>query len=172
MCIGVFIPIPITRAVSIGYALMGQLHSKHSLHFGQLSRPHASACAYAEINYDHHLATLTIESFHRMQFRNGILLRPILHAVPKTCACVRSIPLPSPTTYLSCMHLWAIYTRSLHLVSVNLFLSMPRWRLRRRGGQSQSPSNHTHDRVIDSLLRSHNLFPNGSRFAMRNVASM
>ncbi len=74
MCIRVFIPIPISRALSFVYALMGQLHSKHSLHFGQLSRPRASARAYAEVNYDHHLATLTIEPFHRMQFRNGIFL--------------------------------------------------------------------------------------------------
>ena len=95
MCIGVFIPIPISRALSIVYALMGQLHSKHSLHFGQLGRPRASACAYAEVNYNHHLATLTIESFHRMQFRNGIL-GPIFRALPKTCACARSFPFPSP----------------------------------------------------------------------------
>ena len=116
----------------------------------------ASACAYAEVNCNHHLATLTIEPFHRMQFRNGIHLGPIFHVVPKTCACARSFHFPSPATYRSCMHLWAIYTRSLHFISVNLVLSMPRWRLRRHGGQFQSRSIHPHDRVIGSLFCSHN----------------
>ena len=76
----------------------------------------ASACACAEVNSNHHLATLTIEPFHRMQFRNGILLGPIFHAVPKTCARARS-SFQTPATKLSCIHLRAVYTGRLHFVS-------------------------------------------------------
>ena len=85
----------------------------------------ASACAYAEVNSNHHLATLTIEPFHRMQFRSGILLEPIFHDGPKACALAFSFPFQSPVPYLSCMHLWVSYTRSIHYISVNWVLPAP-----------------------------------------------
>ena len=66
----------------------------------------AGACADAEVRYNHHLDTLMVEPFHRMQFRIGILLGPIFHAGPRACALACSFPFLSPVPKLSCtMHL-------------------------------------------------------------------
>ena len=85
----------------------------------------AGACAGAEVRSNHLLATLTVEPFHRMQFRSGTLLGPIFHAGPKTCALAFPFPFQSPVPYLSCMHLWVSYTRSIHYISVNWVVPAP-----------------------------------------------